>query len=133
MKLLPYQAQLGHYVLERIAAGDEAMGQSVDVRRQELALQMFLAKARQLEIEGKGRPPELASELQEAAGFMAVLSVFLLSRDAWTAARSCFVRLLLIHAGVRKVRSQLTVGVHENDLFKARRRVLQSVLLVASD
>lgn len=114
MKLLPYQAQLGHYVLERVAEGDDAMGQKADIRRMDEALRTFVSRAAALDVDGKGRPPEHAIELQEAASFMPVLALFLLSREDWVAARKGFVRTLLIHAGVRKVatRAHSSLGTH---------------------
>lgn len=104
MKLLPYQVQLGHYVLERIAAGDESMGQLSEPKRLAEALTAFIERGKTLQVGGKGRPPDDALELAEAATLMPILGLLFLSPEAWKDACSeVFLPLLLIHAGLRKV------------------------------
>ena len=97
MKLLPYQVQLGQYVLERVAAGDDGMGQVGEVRRLEEALKSFLERAPALDPDSKARAPDDAADLAEAATLMAVLALFLLSREEWDKAKPVFIRLLLVH------------------------------------
>jgi hypothetical protein len=103
MKLVPYQLQLGHYVLERVALSDESMGGMADVRRMHESLKAFVTRAEALATGGKGRLPDEAQELQECVVYMAVLALFLMTTEEWRKARPALLRLMLLHAGVRKV------------------------------
>eukprot|EP00952_Eustigmatos_sp_NYUAD-ZCMA_P012548 50363-Eustigmatos_ZCMA.PRE.1 len=45
LKLMPYQGQLAHYVMERVRAGDAGMGQVKDIESLSQRLTCFVTKA----------------------------------------------------------------------------------------
>jgi hypothetical protein len=113
LKLLPYQAQLAHYVLERVAAGDASMGQGRDVDKLKETLACFLTKAEALRAQegegaGLGAAGEADRALAEAAPFVGALGLFLLSRQEWEArAKPLLIKAMACLAGIRKVRSKV--------------------------
>lgn len=114
MKLLPYQLQLGHYVLERLGEGDDNMGNLSEARRLEEALRSFIGKgeviASALTSSSQEAVPEetrrILSALEESVPMMLVVSLFFLTLSEWKKARAVFLRALLIRAGVMKVSTE---------------------------
>jgi len=111
LKLVPYQLQLGHYVLERLGQGDDNMGTLADPRRMEESLRGFLRKDtilhRALDDSSTQPMPEdikrVLVAMQESSTTMVVLSLFFLTLAEWNNARGVFLRALILKAGANKV------------------------------